>query len=109
MCRNDGRVAVSLYLYVKDVDAAFKRALAAGAQVKMTVQDMFWGDRMGTVSGPIFRSPQNMSCTVVFSFRGTDGPLERRIHVVDVQIKRHRRPAHRFGALHCRSGTHCTT
>jgi PhnB protein len=36
-----------LWLYVDDVDAAFKRATDAGCTVKMPVMDMFWGDRMG--------------------------------------------------------------
>jgi uncharacterized glyoxalase superfamily protein PhnB len=47
-----GGSPVSLHLYVADVDAAFKRAVAAGATVKMPVDDMFWGDRYGQVSDP---------------------------------------------------------
>ena len=43
---------VSFYLYVQDADAAFARALAAGATGAMTVQDMFWGDRLGVVKDP---------------------------------------------------------
>jgi uncharacterized glyoxalase superfamily protein PhnB len=39
----------SLYVYVTDVDAAFNRAVAAGAKSLMPVGDMFWGDRMGQV------------------------------------------------------------
>jgi PhnB protein len=39
-------------LYVPDVDAAFKRAVEAGAKVVMPVSDMFWGDRFGTVDDP---------------------------------------------------------
>ncbi len=42
----------SLFLYVADVDAAFKRALDAGATVAMPLADMFWGDRFGTVADP---------------------------------------------------------
>jgi len=42
----------SLFLYVPDVDAAFKRALDAGATVAMPLADMFWGDRFGKVSDP---------------------------------------------------------
>lgn len=42
----------SLFLYVEDVDAAFARALAAGAREEMPVQDMFWGDRYGQLSDP---------------------------------------------------------
>lgn len=47
-----GGVAGALHLYVKDVDTAFQRAVAAGAQVKMPVTDMFWGDRYGRVVDP---------------------------------------------------------
>ena len=43
---------VHFYLYVENVDAAWKRAVAAGATVKMPVQLMFWGDRVGKVSDP---------------------------------------------------------
>jgi uncharacterized glyoxalase superfamily protein PhnB len=39
----------SLWIYTDGVDAAFRRAVDAGAQVKMPVADMFWGDRMGAV------------------------------------------------------------
>jgi uncharacterized glyoxalase superfamily protein PhnB len=42
----------SLYLYLPDVDAAFRRAVAAGAKVLMPVTDMFWGDRFGQVEDP---------------------------------------------------------
>ena len=41
-----------LYIYVDDVDAAFDRAVKAGAKVEQPVADMFWGDRFGTVSDP---------------------------------------------------------
>ena len=47
-----GGSTAALYLYVPDVDAAFKRAVEAGAQVKMPVMDMFWGDRFGRVADP---------------------------------------------------------
>jgi uncharacterized glyoxalase superfamily protein PhnB len=43
---------VTLHLYVDDVDAAMKQAVAAGAQVTMPVTDMFWGDRYGQVVDP---------------------------------------------------------
>ena len=41
-----------MHIQVEDVDAAFKQAVAAGANVKMPLMDMFWGDRYGTVSDP---------------------------------------------------------
>lgn len=43
---------VTLHLYVHDVDAAIKQAVAAGAQVTMPAADMFWGDRYGQVVDP---------------------------------------------------------
>jgi uncharacterized glyoxalase superfamily protein PhnB len=42
----------SLWLYVTDADAWFKRAVDAGAKATMPVADMFWGDRMGQVIDP---------------------------------------------------------
>jgi uncharacterized glyoxalase superfamily protein PhnB len=47
-----GGSGVTMHLYVEDVDAAFQRALDAGATVKMPVADMFWGDRFGMLSDP---------------------------------------------------------
>ena len=44
--------SASLYLYVENADAAFARAVQAGATVIMPVGDMFWGDRMGQVQDP---------------------------------------------------------
>lgn len=42
----------TLHLGVADVDAAFKRAVDAGARVRMAPADMFWGDRYGKVIDP---------------------------------------------------------
>ena len=42
----------TLHLYVRDVDRAFQRAVAAGAEVRMPVADMFWGDRYAKVADP---------------------------------------------------------
>jgi PhnB protein len=47
-----GGTPVNMYLYVENVDAAFGRAVEAGATVQMQVQDMFWGDRVGSVKDP---------------------------------------------------------
>ncbi len=47
-----GGVSGALHLYVENVDHAFKRAVNAGAQVRMPVSDMFWGDRYGKVVDP---------------------------------------------------------
>jgi PhnB protein len=42
----------SLWLYVPDTDASFKRAVDAGARASMAPADMFWGDRMAHVVDP---------------------------------------------------------
>lgn len=42
----------SFYIYVEDVDNAFKRAVQAGGKESMPVTDMFWGDRYGTFVDP---------------------------------------------------------
>jgi uncharacterized glyoxalase superfamily protein PhnB len=47
-----GATPVSFYLYFEDADAAYKKAVAAGAKPMMPVTDMFWGDRMGHVTDP---------------------------------------------------------
>jgi len=47
-----GGAGVSLLLYVEDVDARFKQALAAGAQEMRPVKDQFYGDRSGTLTDP---------------------------------------------------------
>jgi uncharacterized glyoxalase superfamily protein PhnB len=44
-----GGTPVSLMMYTTDVDAAFAKATAAGAQIAMPLADMFWGDRFGIV------------------------------------------------------------
>jgi uncharacterized glyoxalase superfamily protein PhnB len=43
---------VSLHIYLENVDEAFARATKAGAEVKMPLMDMFWGDRYGQVGDP---------------------------------------------------------
>ena len=47
-----GGSTASIFMYVEDVDAAVEKAVEAGATVTMEVQDMFWGDRFGSVSDP---------------------------------------------------------
>jgi uncharacterized glyoxalase superfamily protein PhnB len=47
-----GGSPISFYLYFEDVDAAFAKATGAGAKVEMPVQDMFWGDRVGSLTDP---------------------------------------------------------
>jgi PhnB protein len=47
-----GGSPVSLMLYVDDVDATVKAAVAAGATVIRPVEDKFYGDRAGTIEDP---------------------------------------------------------
>jgi len=41
-----------IFLYLNDVDAAFKQAVKAGAKETMPLQNMFWGDRFGKLTDP---------------------------------------------------------
>jgi PhnB protein len=47
-----GGTTVKLHLYVADADAAFAKAIAAGATVVMPVMDQFYGDRSGRLTDP---------------------------------------------------------
>jgi PhnB protein len=47
-----GGDAVSLHLYVPDVDGVVRAAQAAGAVVKQAVETKFYGDRLGTIVDP---------------------------------------------------------
>jgi len=47
-----GGSPVSFYIYLENVDEAFRKAMEAGAETRMPVEDMFWGDRAGTVQDP---------------------------------------------------------
>jgi PhnB protein len=47
-----GGTAVTMFMYVEDVDAVVQQAADAGATVTMPVQDMFWGDRFGGLTDP---------------------------------------------------------
>lgn len=48
----EGLGYLSLYLYVNDVDTAYKQAVESGAKSKMEPCDMFWGDRYASVQDP---------------------------------------------------------
>jgi PhnB protein len=47
-----GAVNAGITMYFPDCDAVYKQAVAAGAQVVMKMEDMFWGDRFGTLRDP---------------------------------------------------------
>jgi PhnB protein len=43
---------LTLHLQVKDADAAWNRAIGAGATELMPLDDQFWGDRYGQLTDP---------------------------------------------------------
>ncbi len=47
-----GGSPMSLHIYLDGVDAAFDKAVKAGAEVEMPVMDQFWGDRYGKLKDP---------------------------------------------------------
>jgi PhnB protein len=47
-----GGPTASIFMYCEDVDAAFEQAKRAGAKVEMELENMFWGDRFGTLVDP---------------------------------------------------------
>jgi PhnB protein len=51
-----GGATASIFMYVDDVDATFEQAQRAGATVVSELEDMFWGDRFGTVADPFGHS-----------------------------------------------------
>jgi PhnB protein len=48
----DGSSPVVIFVYVPDVDKTVERAIAAGAQVLLPLQDQFWGDRIAWIMDP---------------------------------------------------------
>jgi PhnB protein len=50
--QSTGGTGMGLHIYLDGVDAAFDRAVKAGAQVEMPVMDQFWGDRYGKLKDP---------------------------------------------------------
>lgn len=51
-----GGSPVAIFLYVTDVDAAFQKAVAAGAKIEAPLDNMFWGDRYGKLTDPFGHS-----------------------------------------------------
>ena len=47
-----GGSPAAFMFYVNDVDAAFQRAVDAGATVKRPLENQFYGDRVGTLVDP---------------------------------------------------------
>jgi PhnB protein len=51
-----GGTAVSIHIYVDDVDALVERAVRAGATLTMPLENQFWGDRYGKLTDPFGHS-----------------------------------------------------
>ena len=47
-----GGTAVTIFMYVEDVDAVYKQAIAAGGTSTMEPENQFWGDRFASVFDP---------------------------------------------------------
>ncbi len=45
-------ITMQLHYSAADVDAAWRRAVEAGCTVEMPLEDMFWGDRWGSLYDP---------------------------------------------------------
>ena len=50
--KNRGGATAGLMVYLPDVDAAYARAIEAGASEERAVEDQFYGDRSGSVKDP---------------------------------------------------------
>ena len=60
----------SFWVYVKDCDFLFNRAVEAGCEVLMPMEDAFWGDRFGKVKDPFGH------CWAIASFKWILTPEE---------------------------------
>jgi PhnB protein len=50
--RSVGGTVGALVIHTDDVDALWERALEAGAEVSVPLQELFWGDRHGEIFDP---------------------------------------------------------
>jgi len=49
---SEGETSVSIHLYIKDVDGVVNKAVSLGAKLVRSVENMFYGDRCGTLEDP---------------------------------------------------------
>jgi PhnB protein len=54
--KSRGGATSGCMVYIDGVDAAFERAVAAGAKVDQPVMDQFYGDRSGSITDPFGHS-----------------------------------------------------
>lgn len=53
-----GGTSAGIFTYVENVDEVIQQAVDAGATLTMAPENMFWGDRFGTVTDPFGHSWQ---------------------------------------------------
>jgi PhnB protein len=51
-----GGTTSAVFIYTKDVDATYQKAVSAGAKAIAQPTDMFWGDRYGKLTDPFGHS-----------------------------------------------------
>ena len=76
--KSRGGATAGLMVYLDDVDAAFARAVEAGATVERPLEDQFYGDRSGSVRDP-FGHSWNLATHVEDV---TDAEIERRLEAM---------------------------
>ena len=83
--RSLGGSAVSIMLYVTDVDDTFDRSVKAGAKAQRPVANQFYGDRSGTLEDPFGHiwtisthvedvAPEEMKRRAEVAFKSTEAP-----------------------------------
>ena len=83
--RSLGGSAVSIMLYVTDVDGTFDRAVKAGAKAQRPVANQFYGDRSGTLEDPFGHiwtisthvedgAPEEMNRRAEAAFKSAEAP-----------------------------------
>jgi PhnB protein len=50
--KETGAATAGIFMYAEDVDEVIRQAVDAGATVTMEPENMFWGDRFGSVADP---------------------------------------------------------
>jgi PhnB protein len=81
-----GGSPVKMHLYVDDVDALAKQAVAAGAKVVRPVEDQFYGERSGQFADPF-------GYTWIISTRKEDVSLDEMHRRFDAMMKKQEKPA----------------
>jgi len=104
-----GGSPVKMHLYVEDVDAFARQAVAAGATVVRPIEDQFYGDRSGQIADPF-------GYTWIISTRKEEISQEEMQKHIDAfaqqqptETARPQDPEEQFSAKHRREGFHTVT